>query len=57
MILQKLLKKLLKDKLKDDTLKKLKTMHFVDVLEKMKKRHDNYDEVENLFAKFVKIIK
>ena len=42
------LEKLINDKLKDDTLKKLKTMQFVDILEKMKKNKDDKDNKEKL---------
>ena len=43
-----MLEKLINDKLKDDTLKKLKTMQFVDILDKMKKKHDDEDKNEKL---------
>ena len=42
------LEQLMTNKLKDDTLKKLKTMQFVDILDKMKKKHDDKDKNEKL---------
>ena len=42
------LEQLMNNKLKDDTLKKLKTMQFVDILDKMKKKHDDKDKNEKL---------
>ena len=42
------LERLMTNKLKDDTLKKLKTMQFVDILDKMKKKHDDKDKNEKL---------
>ena len=42
------LDKLINDKLKEDTFKKLKTMQFVDILEKMKKKHYENKKIEKL---------
>ena len=39
---------IMKNKLRDDTLYKLKTMYFVDILEKMKKKHEDNDKNEKL---------
>ena len=49
---------LLKNKLKDDTFKKLKTMDFVDILKKMKKKKDDNDKtlkIKNLVDNLKKI--
>ena len=39
-----ILEKIINNKLKDDTFKKLKTMDFVDILKKFKKKHDDKDK-------------
>ncbi len=51
------LDKLINDKLKDDTLKKLKTMQFVDILDKMKRKHDDNDNLRTLMNNLQKIKK